>query len=375
MNGHVVQYPRAVACPSDGHGADEPALTAEHPTVSSYYVRQIMRGLRLLGHDLHDVLLSHDIQEEQLEDPLFRVPIEVERGLFRTGLKRTGDPLLGLHIGQQFSPCSMGPLGYAAMSSATLGEAMELVLHHELFRTEIASCDVAYLPDRYVLTWMPRFEDEEFHRHRVELTFASWGRYTQACVAEIVQPSVTIHFRHDRQTGLDDYVRELNADVRFGQTADAIIGPLEALEVPLASANREIHLVAKRQVAAIASSHDAKRGFLQMVRHAISDLLHEGTPKLEAVSVRLEVPAWKLQRMLKLEGMTFAELVEHQRQMLAARYLNDSRYTIGDVVSALGYSEQSAFNRAFRRWYGCTPVEFRARASFSTAVVTSRLVK
>jgi len=335
--------------------------------VSSSYVLQIFLGLRQAGCDLSDVLSDYGLRDEDLRDVERRIPIEVEHALLRAGVERTGDTLLGLHAGERIGPGFMGIIGYTAMSAETLSEAIDIVLNHEMFRTEIAQCSIEYFKDSYAIRWTPLLPPTPLDRHRIELTFASWKRFVDGTIGMPIEAIVNreaVHFRHAPGGDLSAYKAVFgDVRIRFGAEDDAIFGPLSALDLPLMSADPTIHRAASQKLASIVSRQSAQRGFMETVRHQITEALAEGSVSLESVADRLKLPHWRLQRMLKAQGYAFSDLVDAQRKRLAEKYLSDSRYTIGEVALSLGYSEQSAFTRAFRRWYGSTPGEFRAAQS------------
>ena len=93
------------------------------------------------------------------------------------------------------------------------------------------------------------------------------------------------------------------------------------------------------------------------VRQLIAKSLPEGKADIEQVSEHLHMSRWTLARRLKSEGVTFNDIVREIRSNLAAQYLSDQKMSVSEVGFLLGYSEPSAFQRAFRSWYSCTPSE------------------
>ena len=95
------------------------------------------------------------------------------------------------------------------------------------------------------------------------------------------------------------------------------------------------------------------------VRTALLDELRAGEPTAAGVATRLKVSVRSLNRILSDEGTTYRELIDQVRQELVSHYLGDRRVSIGETAFLLGFSELSAFYRAFHRWTGQTPAEFR----------------
>jgi len=106
--------------------------------------------------------------------------------------------------------------------------------------------------------------------------------------------------------------------------------------------------------------------FVEPVRKTIAQLMKDGGPKLARAAKTLGVSPRTLQRQLRTHGIDFKELVEDTRHRFALDYLKDRDNTLTEIAFLLGYSEVSAFNRAFKRWTGTTPMEYR-RGKVETA--------
>jgi AraC-like DNA-binding protein len=108
-------------------------------------------------------------------------------------------------------------------------------------------------------------------------------------------------------------------------------------------------------------SHDSaqEKGLVASVRKTVTELMSDGNPKLAQVAKKLAMGPRTLQRRLKEYEVDFKKLVEETRYRLAVSYLRDSRNTLMEIAFLLGYSEVSAFNRAFKRWTGSTPLDYR----------------
>ena len=104
-------------------------------------------------------------------------------------------------------------------------------------------------------------------------------------------------------------------------------------------------------------------GLLVSVRKAIAELMRDGEPKLAQVANKIATSPRTLQRRLKNYGLEFKKLVAETRRRFALDYLKDRKNTLTQIAFLLGYSEVSAFNRAFKRWTGSTPLDYRRRTT------------
>lgn len=128
---------------------------------------------------------------------------------------------------------------------------------------------------------------------------------------------------------------------------------------PLVGANPRLRATLEAHALELAREASLARSFGAKVRAEIAQLLREGEPRVADVAQRLGMTARTLQRRLQDEELGFTTLVDEARLDLARRYLADESLTIAEVSFALGYSEPSAFTRAFKRWSGSAPAEYR----------------
>jgi AraC-like DNA-binding protein len=101
---------------------------------------------------------------------------------------------------------------------------------------------------------------------------------------------------------------------------------------------------------------------LASVRRAVAESMREGHPNLTRVAKKMAMSPRTLQRQLKVQGMDFKKLVADTRRRFALSYLGNRKNTLTEIAFLLGYSEVSAFNRAFKRWTGSTPLAYRGQA-------------
>ena len=100
---------------------------------------------------------------------------------------------------------------------------------------------------------------------------------------------------------------------------------------------------------------------LESIRKAVAESMRDGDPKLARVAKKIAMGPRTIQRRLKEYDFDFKKLVEDTRQRFAQNYLKDRKNTLTEVAFLLGYSELSAFNRAFKRWTGSTPLDYQRK--------------
>jgi AraC-like DNA-binding protein len=146
--------------------------------------------------------------------------------------------------------------------------------------------------------------------------------------------------------------------VEFAAPLNAVYFDATQLEQALPSANPELARANDRVVIDYLNRFDRETLSMQ-VRARLIDLLPSGQPNQAQVAKSLHMSVRNLQRRLQGEGSSFKQLLEETRRELAAQYIRQMHRPIGEITYLLGFSEPSNFTRAFRRWTGRTPMEFR----------------
>ena len=157
------------------------------------------------------------------------------------------------------------------------------------------------------------------------------------------------------------YKRQIfRCNVSFGQPENAIVLPAHMLDLPLRDADPEVHKVARSRMQRAVTQYHARDNLLEQVRLEIQNRLQQGVPQLEPIADQLGIKPWTLRRQLRAENTDFSSLLEDERRRLACDWLLHSERSVNQIALDLGYSEQSAFNRAFKRWFSITPVQYRS---------------
>jgi AraC-like DNA-binding protein len=193
-----------------------------------------------------------------------------------------------------------------------------------------------------------------------EATLASLASLSQQVSTTRFQP-LAVYFRHPSPGSASAHERHFGCPVRFGTDRDALLLSRETLLTP----NRlgddgtsrffDSHLEAELKQLGHEESLDSR------VRAQVSRSLSEGLPRISDVARRLGMSGRTLQRRLSDSGHSYNALVDESRRQLAERLLRQTGYSLAEVAFLTGFSEQSAFTRAFKRWTGQTPRSFRTQ--------------
>jgi AraC-like DNA-binding protein len=153
--------------------------------------------------------------------------------------------------------------------------------------------------------------------------------------------------------------RTFACPLRFNESETRLVLPRAVLDRPLRSPNPGLFAYLERHAEALQARVTASASLAARVRELLASRIRQGEPEQAAIAQALALSERTLQRRLQDEGVTFASLLDEVRSDLGRMYLADPKLAIFEVAFLLGYSEPSPFNRAFRRWTGQSPSEFR----------------
>jgi len=168
-----------------------------------------------------------------------------------------------------------------------------------------------------------------------------------------------VQFAHKAPVQVSEHSRIFGAPIVFDCPANALVIERECFERQVPAADPRLYPILKRYLELASSATPREDSLLASVRRAIAKSMRDGDPKLPRVAKKIAMSPRTLERRLKEYGMDFKRLMDDTRRRFALNYLKDRKHTLMEIAILLGYSEVSAFNRAFKRWTGTTPMEHR----------------
>lgn len=327
-------------------------------TVSAKMCQFIVLGAAARGVAPERLLQLAEVQSELLIDPDGRLPRASEVQLWEAAVRLTGDDDFGLHLAESADAGDLGGLGFAVRSSATLGEAYERVARYlALVNQDIELHICALSDDEVALRHVPPSQKLP-PRQAIECFMAllfSIGR--RGIGADFRLRAVRL--RHERPANIDAHLRLFGVDPGFGAAHDELLVERHLLGRPKPDAEPALGSVLDRHLHDLLRQLPPKAGFLDRLRAMLLGKLQEGEPSLTELARGLHMSPRGLQRRLQQEGTSLKELTASLRAELAQRHLDERQLSIGEIAFFLGFSEPSTFHRAFKRWTGMTPAEYR----------------
>jgi AraC-like DNA-binding protein len=288
-----------------------------------------------------------------------RYPAEAFCQVMLKAAQRLQDPWLGFHIGQAARPSILGALGYVLMSGDNLGGALlHLQRYHRLLYDINPLQPPFFSGDNLVLQWGISYGRPGALFDELALTgMVKLGR--ELCAGRM-NPAA-IDFVNPPPSDITPYVEFFQCPVRFAQPFTRVEVPLSVLQMPLRKSDPVLQQLMSSQVDEVLVRLPQSDDLVSSVRRVINGLTPSGVPELDQVAQELCMPSRVLYRRLMGQGFSFRCLREEVLGELAERHLRDEHLTLAEISARLGYTEQSAFTRAFKRWTGLTPGQWRAQ--------------
>ena len=191
-----------------------------------------------------------------------------------------------------------------------------------------------------------------------EATIASIASISREVSTKAFIP-IAVYFKHSAPESIEEHEKYFGCPVYFESDRDALLISNETLQTPNKLGDASISRFFDTHLEAELSKLEDEYSLDRKVRLQVSQALSEGVPMLSDVARRLGMSGRTLQRRLSDEGYSYQTLVDEARRQLAKRLLRQTNFSLVEVAFMTGFSEQSAFTRAFKRWAGQTPRSFR----------------
>jgi AraC-like DNA-binding protein len=328
------------------------------PSVSVRLARLVLATAQLHGADGAAVAAAAGFELDLLEEPDARIPLAVEDALWREASAATGIEAIGLAAAELVQPGMFDVLDYAVRSSANVEEALLRFIRLNRLEHDTATFAIEPGEGRVLLVHALRGEAPP-SRQLSEFTLAGLLYAARQCTEVDIRP-LEVHFRGPPSAAAARYERAFGSPVRFEREAAALVVEPGVLTLPFKRADSALCAILERHAAALlAALPPLEASLADRVRTLVAGELRGGDPSIGAIAADLHMSDRSLQRKLAAEGASFDAIVDTLRAELATRYLADRRIAIAEVAFLLGYSEPSAFHRAFKRWTGKTPGEHR----------------
>lgn len=323
-------------------------------TIASW-ARFVLSGLQSKGLDTNRLLADAGIAKADLDNPNHRINVRQMTKLWSAAARDTGDPCFTLDLADQAQPDMFSGLGLAILFSDNIGDAIQRMCRYSTVASNAA-----------------RLRSTPLENNALEVIFdiqlpvaGEALEAFMACGLSILKQitrgefrPLEVHFIHDKTAHQQRFEEFFDAPVFFNASECKFVLDKQVLALPCCQSNPELARSIESWMSEYLEQNEAL-SFLAQVRKVLLEGVIDGCVDQAMVAGRLSLSTRALQRKLKKDGYTFRELHNEALAELAEKLLLKPELSLTDICYLLGFSDQSNFTKAFRRWKGTTPSDYR----------------
>jgi AraC-like DNA-binding protein len=327
------------------------------PLVAPVACRALLEACGRLGFDADAILARAGLSWAALQDQETRVSATASDALWREAYTTARDPHLALHAAEAVRFGAYRVLDYLGTTGPTLGDGLRRVAAYFHLIDPRGDLGIEESNDRVALVFRS-VDGTPLPRAAQEYTLAILLLRGRDATVQPWDP-LAVSFTFTPPDDIGEHVRLFGIRPRFDADAAAMTVSRYAWELPTRARDPELFALLDAHARLLLDRDPAGADLVARVRLAIASELPGGRPSLAAVARRIGMSRRSLQRSLEEKTTTFAELVDAVRRERAQAFLSAPDVSLAEVSWLLGFSEQSAFTRAFKRWTGRSPTELR----------------
>ena len=329
-------------------------------TVCVTVLSQMFLYLRSLHVDVDEFLHAINVDPEIIKSPDSRISIETYLHIQESAASYVQDANFGFHMGQYAEPGSWSILGYLMMTCRTLAEAMEKSGRYSRIIGNLIESTPHIHFNKLKLVFSTPAHAPKMSRHCFESALASLVRMVRTLTGQHLCPW-EVTFTFPAPAAITEYENFFGCPVYFGQKQTSMTIDLALGSTPVLMANDDLKEYFEQYAREFLAGMEQHKEFTNSVTRIILAHLDDESLTIQKVARKMAVSVRTLQNRLENEGVVFSDLLTGIRQRLAKQYLRED-YTVEQITYLLGFSEPSAFRKAFKKWMGVTPREFRQGA-------------
>jgi AraC-like DNA-binding protein len=320
-------------------------------------VQVVEKLIGRFGIDAGPLFVRHGIDRGQLSDPSARLSQDAIDDVVREVAALVPDPAFGLLAAECWHPGSLGALGHAWLASSTVHRGLERLQRYWQLLGQRTAITLREDRDGLAVVLRNPRSDPVIAAVTTDMDFSVLVDMCRMNAGGDFNP-VQVRLIRPEPADTAPYESFYRCPVVFGSTERAVVMPRGPIDTPLATANRQIAGLLDRVMAEDLARLD-RSDVVARCRAQLHRRLASGEVTATQVASDLAMSRRTLHRKLADAGTTWQQLVDATRRDLALRMIEDPRRAIGEITFELGFSQQSAFARAFRRWAGTSPTQYR----------------
>lgn len=290
-----------------------------------------------------------------------RMPFMVWHDMLDAVNQQYQQPAMGLQIAELIEPAHVGIMAYLGLSCQNLGEALIRFERYHRLAYDCNAMEIHLTPNEVEIRW--GVEAGKPGQLVDETAIALFKNIAQQLIAPASLQLSCIAFVNPDPGHLAQYEHYFGCPVQFEATHTRIVLPLSMLSLPVKRADQTLQHLLDHQAKALLLELPEHDLFDQALQQHITEAVQQGIIDIESIAAKMNYSTRSMQRELLARNYTFQQRLAQVRETLAKQYLKDHHLSLLDISLLLAYSEQSAFQRAFKQWTGQIPYQWRKNST------------
>ena len=323
-------------------------------------IHSLAAAIRSHDQDPAAMLQQYGLNSARVAEPQGRLSIPRYMRLGHAAIQLTGDAGLGLRMGSHARFAHFGLAGITAAQAPNVREAARAITAFELLYARNYRGQSSFHEDARgaCMRFYSISPYNAYNRFVVDSVLAGWhAQLSLLCGQSVTVEKLQIEF--PAPSYAERYSEQFGCPVEFSAEHNQLCLATNSLALKgLAHCPhtwRELLTLCELELEQLTRTHSLSERITLM----LGPLLHGREPELEDIASRLQLPTWTLRRKLAEEGTQYRAILNDTRRDLAIAYIRDTELSFGEIAYLLGFASAEAFQRAFKRWSGNTPGEFR----------------
>ena len=317
---------------------------------------EIPAVLKSLGVDPDEVLSDSGIEPELFSDPGNLITYKARDRLFQQSVVRTGCPYFGLLVGKRMDLSSLGLVGLLMKTSPTVEAALRNLGDYLHLHAQGAVITLKLDDDLAMLTYHTFESGLEAADQTGDGAVAMMLNVLRSLCGPGFRP-IEASFAHRKPADIEPYRKVLRTPLYFDAEQYALVFPRTCLNIRPPGSDSDLQRLLKEQIDTLDSAHSLN--LPDQVRSVLRSALTTGRATEQQIAALFSMTPRTFARRLKEQGTSFHELIDECRFEISRQMLTNTSRSVAEIGVSLGYSRASSFIRAFRRWSGCTPGQWR----------------
>lgn len=322
-------------------------------------VRMVLKACESTHVDTDELLHLAGIDRKVVEDPDGEVSFSQMRAFWQNAFRLSGDPYLGIHAAQHVEIGDYKCLDYLTVHAATVGASMQNFCRYMILINTWIHWEIEEQNDEVILRMSSNAG--AIPPHSYEFVFAIYTKRVRQITSDNWIPEV-VHFPFPAPTNIQPHRDYFKTSVQYDAPVGEFVISRESWNEPVPNSDQQLYKVMDEHARMLMAQRPMPDDFVGVVRKEIVRELHGGEALRDTIAEKLHMSPRTLQRRLDENGVAYADLLDDVRSELAKAKLQGGDLSLAEIGFLLGFSEQSSFNRAFKRWTGKTPREYRREA-------------